>query len=103
MKIEHKDSGGMWLMEIDRDERTVSVTRHGENRIYDIPEPIERIEFDEDEGYVFVYIDGGDHYGFKFEAEDFLVGDKFGFQGDFEEVFACHTFGEDRPLDEEEE
>lgn len=81
-----------WLMTIGFDNK-VSITCNGETREYSIPEPITNIEHDTE--YVFLYVEGGNFYQFKFEVENFLVGDLFNKDGEHLNDFASHVFGED--------
>ena len=81
-----------WLMTIGFDNE-VTVTCNGETRVYSIPEPITKIEHETE--YVYLYVEGGKFYQFKFEVEDFLVGDIFTNEGDHIKEFASHVFGED--------
>jgi hypothetical protein len=89
--IEYKGFDGTWRMSITFDGE-VTVTKDNKSRIYDIPERITRIEHDTE--YVFLYVEGRKFYQFKFEVNNFLVGDIFTNEGEFLEAFACYDFEE---------
>ena len=80
-----------WLLSVDFD-NNVTVTCNGETRIYEIPKKILKIENNSD--YVFVYVEGKEMYQFKFEINNFLVGDIFTIEGEHIDSFASHVFGE---------
>jgi hypothetical protein len=80
-----------WIMSIDFD-GNVHITCNDDTRIYKIVEPITKIEHDTE--YVFLYVEGGKFYQFKFEVESFLVGDIFTNDGEHINSFASHVFGE---------
>jgi len=81
-----------WLMTIGFDNE-IQVFCNGESRMYSIPEPITRIEHDTE--YVFLYVEGGKFYQFKFEVNNFLVADIFTNEGEHMDDFASHVFNED--------
>ena len=81
-----------WLMTIGFDNE-MTVTCNGDYWSYSIPEPITKIEHDTE--YVFLYVEGGKFYQFKFEVERFLVGDIFTNDGEHIDSYACHAFGVD--------
>ena len=92
-----------WKMVVNSLDNTIAVSKKGfdETRFYDIPEGIEGVaqtrEFPE-----YVRVDTPDesakYYVFKFENDDFFVGDIW-LEGDEEdthhEEFAMHVFGEE--------
>lgn len=80
-----------WLFELE--DQNVRVTCDDESRMYVIPEPVTEMKTEDE--YVFIYVEGGDFYQFKFEFDMFLAGDKFDKNDEHICVFACHTFGED--------
>ena len=82
-----------WLMSIGFD-NVLTVTCNGETRKYNIPERITKIEHDNE--YVYLYAEYGFHYQFKFEVNNFLVGDVFTTEdGQFLKGYASYVFGED--------
>lgn len=74
---------------------TLVITKCGETRTYDIPEIIRDVV--EEDNYVFIYVDDPEvkYYQFKFEDDDFLVGDTIDQEDEFINTFACHVFGEE--------
>jgi hypothetical protein len=80
-----------WLLALN--DQNVQVFCDGESRLYSIPEPV--IDFKVEDEYVFIYVEGGNYYQFKFECDRFLVGDIFDKDGNHLDCFACHTFGEE--------
>jgi len=91
-EIEYKGFDGTWRMSITFDGE-VTVTKDDESRMYSIPEPITRIEHDTE--YVFLYVESKKFYQFKFEVDEFLVGDIFQEDGEHIDSFASHVFNED--------
>jgi len=83
-----------WKMIVQED-GTVIVTKDDETRTYDIPEDVRDVV--EEDNYVFIYVDDVEikFYQFKFEVDDFLVGDTFDQDDEFLNTFACHVFGEE--------
>jgi len=90
-RASYADSNVRWLLSLDGQE--VQVFCDGESRTYDIPEKVK--DFKVEDEYVFIYVEGGKYYQFKFEFDKFLVGDIYKNDGEFLDTFACHTFGED--------
>ena len=90
-RASYVDMNVRWLLSLD--EQEVQVFCNGQSRTYTIPEPV--IDFKVEDEYVFIYVEGGNFYQFKFETDMFLVGDIFTNEGDHVDSFACHTFGED--------
>ena len=80
-----------WLMTISFDNE-VTVFCNGEKRIYDIPKPI--IDIKQDKEYVYLRVNDNMIYQFKFEVDNFLVGDIFENDGEHLDSFASHVFGE---------
>jgi len=80
-----------WLMTVQTDS-TVLVTCNGETRVYDIDRPIQKVVHEEE--YVYIYTDLN-IYQFKFEVDNFLVGDILDFDFEFLDDYACHVFNED--------
>ena len=80
-----------WIMTIGFDNE-VTVIGNGEKRTYTIPEKILKIQHDTE--YVFLYVEGYKFYQFKFEINNFLVGDIFKNNGEHLDTFASHVFGE---------
>lgn len=91
-KVFYKD----WKMTVQED-GTVIVTKNGETRVYDIPEPILKAEQEKDYPE-YVRIDVQDNqigfYLFKFEENDFLVGDRWSEDNVHLGEYAMHVFGE---------
>lgn len=81
-----------WLMTVGFDNEVV-ITCNGETRTYTIPEKIVKIQHDTE--YVFLYVEGKKFYQFKFEENNFLVGDIFTNDGEHLDSFSCYVFGED--------
>jgi phosphomevalonate kinase len=79
-----------WLMTIDFD-GIINVTNSNETREYKIDENITKIEHNTE--YVFVYVEGGNFYQFKFEVDNFFVGDIFDENGEHIDTFANYVFG----------
>jgi hypothetical protein len=83
-----------WKMVIQPDGQ-LEVTTAGETRVYNIPEPIKSVEYEGDEYVIINVIDPEiKRYQYKFEFEDFLVGDTFDDNDEFIDSFACHVYGE---------
>ena len=61
--------------------------------MYRIEEPVMKIEHDTE--YVRLYVEGNKFYQFKFEVDNFLVGDIFTNEGEHLDSFAAHVFGEE--------
>jgi len=87
----YTNSNVRWLMSIDG--QNVQVFCDGESRTYTIPEKINRVE--QNDEYVFIYVEGGNYYQFKFEVDKFLVGDIYDENDEFVDSFASFVFGED--------
>ena len=81
-----------WLMTIGFN-NIITVTCNGETRKYRIEEPVTKIEHDTE--YVYLYVEGKKFYQFKFEVDNFLVGDIFTNEGEHLNTFASHVFGEE--------
>ena len=86
-----------WQMIVHED-GTIEVTILGEVREYKISEPMSRIEQEKDYPQ-YVRIDVQDdkigYYLFKFEDNDFFVGDIWTEDNEHIEEFAMHVFGEE--------
>ncbi|GAG93729.1 unnamed protein product [marine sediment metagenome] len=82
-----------WKININVTMGDIDVFCCDEQRGYQIPEQIEKLE--QKDEYVYVYVSGGDFYQFKFEEGNFLVGDKFDKDSIYLESFSCHVFGEE--------
>jgi len=81
-----------WTMNV-QDDGTITVTLNDEARTYKIDEKIK--EVNQTDEYVMIFVEGGLTYQFKFEENDFLVGDIYRTStGDFMDTFAHHVFGE---------
>jgi hypothetical protein len=85
------DHNVQWELKLDG--QNVLVNCDDESRTYTIPEPV--TDFKVEDEYVFIYVEGGKYYQFKFEFDRFFVGDIFDTDGNHLDDFACHTFGED--------
>jgi len=85
------DNGVRWLL--SQYEQTVRIFCDGESRVYDIPEKV--VDFKCENEYVYIHVEGGNFYQFKFEVSKFLVGDIFDKDNEFVDSFASHVFGED--------
>lgn len=85
------DENVRWLLVLD--EQQVQVFCNGLSRIYDIPETV--TDFKVEDQYVFIYVEDGGYYQFKFEEDMFFVGDRFDAQDEFLDTFACHAFTDD--------
>ena len=84
-----------WLSVL-QDNGTFNVTCNGEIRVYDIKGTITNTDQADEYIHIFVEIDGIPmYYQFKFEVDNFLVGELFFSDGDLKETIACHVFGED--------
>ena len=91
-EIEYTGFDGPWLMEITYDHKII-VSKDGEQREYDSPEPIIKIKHDTE--YVFLRLESHNILQFKFEFDSFLVGDLFNPSfGEHIDEFASHVFGE---------
>jgi hypothetical protein len=90
--IEYTDHDGLWLMEV-YDDNNIIVTRSGESREYHLPGEIKKIN--QESEYVLFKMGNNHTYQFKFEYNDFLVGDIIDGDGDHVGEFAMHVFGED--------
>jgi len=84
-----KGTKNRWIMSIDGQE--VQIFCDGELRKYTIPEEIESIE--QKNEYIFINVQYGFFYQFKFEESKFLVADIYDENG-FIKTFGCHVFGE---------
>ena len=80
-----------WLMTV-KPCGEVCVTCAGETRYYNVDTPIKKIVHEEE--YVYVYTEIN-IYQFKFEVDNFLVGDILDFDFEWVDDFAMHVFGED--------
>jgi len=93
-KETYTDTNVRWLLSLDG--QNVQVFCNGESRIYCIPntEADTVINTKQENEYVFIYTKGGNYFQFKFEVNNFLVGDIFDKNGEHLDTFACHVFGE---------
>jgi hypothetical protein len=82
-----------WKLNVNVTMGEVDVFCCYEQRGYQIPDRITKVE--QEQEYIFIYVENGDYYQFKFEEGNFLVGDLFNNQGEFLECFASHVFGEE--------
>lgn len=80
-----------WKVELKG--RTLTVSKCGEEREYDIPQENEGIEYDKEFPEYFEIITKKFTYHFKFEVENFFVGDKMYPNGDVVE-YSSYVFGE---------
>ena len=87
-KIFHND----WKMTVYPDGQ-IDVTTAGETRIYNFQSELKVLKVVHEEEYVYVYTDVN-IYQFKFEVDNFLVGDILDFDFQFLDDFAMHVFGE---------
>lgn len=71
----------------------IQVFCDGESRRYTISEKISKTNRNYE--YLYIFVEGGKVYQFKFEENKFLVGDVFHAEGEHLDSFACHVFGED--------
>jgi hypothetical protein len=106
--INHTDYLGLWVMDVYQD-GTVQVKRCGEVREYNLPKIVEvkrgvecldKELIDESmraymESYVVITAVDGLTYQFKFEEENFLVGDIIDLDDEHVGEFAMHVFGEE--------
>lgn len=76
------------------DGKILTISKDGEQIGYDIPEKNEGIEQDTEFPEYFKIKTKNFYYSFKFEGDYDFVGDKFDYDDDFIDTFACHTFGE---------
>lgn len=95
------DGSTRWLLSIKKDEynikNIITVTCNGESREYSIVGKI----VDTSSTGEYVYVDTDEYrYQFKFEVDDFLVGDIFDKSGEFYDSFASHVFGEEVEIEE---
>ncbi len=75
--------------------KTLSVSKDGEEATYIIKEANNGIEHNKGDEYFYIRTThNGFYYQFKFEGDDFLVGDIFADNGEFLDTFACFVFGE---------
>ena len=81
-----------WIITIGFDNEVIVIS-NGERRTYTIPDKILKIQHDTE--YVLLYVEGYKFYQFKFEINNFLVGDIFKNNGEHLDSFASHVFGED--------
>ena len=86
-KIEHEG----WKAELNG--KVLTIEKDGEEREYDIKEENDGIEFEGTDEYFFIRTKKFD-YQFKFEVDNFFVGDKIDKNGEFMDEFASHVFGE---------
>lgn len=80
-----------WLLRLNDQE--VQIFCNGLCRIYDIPEPV--TDFKVEDNYVYIYVEGGNYYQFKFEIDMFVVGDIFNANDEHVTEFACYNFNDD--------
>lgn len=91
-EIIYKGFDGDWKLVIDFNNQ-LTVTYNGQNRIYDLEYNISKIKNELD--YVYLEIEGGGFYQFKFEIGSFFVGDLFDKDGTHMDSVACHVFDEE--------
>lgn len=90
-RASYMDTNVRWLLSLNDQE--VQVFCNGLSRTYDIPEPV--TDFKVEDNYVFIYVESGNCYQFKFEEDMFFVGDIFDAQDEFIEEFACWSFADE--------
>jgi hypothetical protein len=74
--------------------KILTITKDGESREYTIGEPTNGIEYKKGEEYFYIRAKYY-YYQFKFEVDNFFVGDIFDNDGEFMDSFASHVFGEE--------
>jgi hypothetical protein len=72
--------------------RTLTVIKDGEQREYTLPE--EPVKIEEQGEYFFIHTESF-YYSFKFEVDNFFVGDKFDHKENHLGEIACHVFGDE--------
>lgn len=95
--ISYQNGTERWLMTVYED-GTITVTCNGETRNYKLSEPMSRIEQEKDyPEYVRIDVidDEIGYYLFKFEFNNFFVGDKWTEENVHLGEFAMHVFGEE--------
>lgn len=82
-----------WQLDYDAVNGEISVTKDEETRVYDYKRPVESVIH---RGEYLMLVGAKEYLQFKFEVDNFLVGDIFDAKTD-EHVreFASHVFGED--------
>lgn len=76
--------------------KVLTITKDGESREYDIKEKNYGIEYNEGEECFAIRTKGdGFYYHFKFEEDNFFVGDKYSNDDEHLGEFASHVFGEE--------
>jgi len=86
-KIEHED----WELQINSN-KLITITKLGESREYKT-DVITEVK--QEAEYVFLHHEDNSFTQVKFEADDFLVIDKFDVEGELIKEIGCHVFGED--------
>lgn len=87
--IEHED----WRAELRG--KVLTISKDGEQRTYSIRQKNNGIEHDKAFPEYFMIKTDGFNYHFKFEVDNFFVGDKFSKDGEHIDSFASHVFGEE--------
>lgn len=75
--------------------KTLTISKDGEDRTYNIPQTNEGIEYDKSMPEYFIIRTRNFYYNFKFEENNFFVGDKFTNNNEHASEFAQHVFGEE--------
>jgi len=91
-EITYKGFDGEWHLTVNSDNQ-LTVTKNGESRVYDLD--YRTTKFDQNNEYVFLETDDGGFYQFKFEENNFFVGDLFDKDGTHLDSVACHVFDEE--------
>jgi hypothetical protein len=83
-----------WVAEING--QILTITKGKESREYDIKEKIVSVDYVEGDEYFYIRTFGRTYYAFKFEVDNFFVGDKFyNLNDEFAEGYASFQFGEE--------
>lgn len=71
------------------------IYKNEEQRTYKIKEDNNGLEYKEGEEYFYIRTKKGFYYQFKFEENNFFVGDKFRDDDEYLETISMYTFGEE--------
>jgi len=91
-EIIFNSSAGKWKLTIDFNNQ-ITVAKNKEKRVYDLKHKVIKVETGDE--YVYLEIEGGGFYQFKFEENSFLVGDLFDKDSTHIDTVASHVFGEE--------
>jgi len=90
-EFQYKGFDGLTWEAVLTSDHKLTVKKLGEEREYSL-EPITKIEHNLE--YLFLTREDNSFYQFKFEEDNFLVGDIFDEEGEHLDSFASHVFGE---------